>query len=187
MCKVVVFIADGTEEVECLTIVDLLRRAGIETRLVSISGSRNIVSSHAVEIAADGIFGEEDFDGADMLFIPGGMPGTKNMLAHDGLKSLIQRFDEEGRRLAAVCAGPSVLGQAGALKGKRATCFPGFEDKLDCGEYTGEGVTTDSNVTTGRGLGVTVDEGLELIRLLKGAEAAEDIKRRIQHPDTITS
>ena len=156
MCKVTVFIADGTEEVECLTIVDLLRRAGIEVRLVSIMDTEKIVSSHKVTIIADGRFDTEDYSDSDMLFIPGGMPGVTNMLAHDGLIELIRKFNAEGKRLGAVCAGP-----------------------------TGAGVTTDGLITTGRGLGFTIEEGLELIKILKGEEASEDIKRRIQHPETI--
>ena len=185
MCKVTVFIADGTEETECLTIVDLLRRAGIEVRLVSIMETEKIISSHKVTIIADGQFDTEDYSGSDMLFVPGGMPGVTNMLAHDGLIELIRKFDSEGKLLGAVCAGPSVLGKAGVLKDKKATCFPGWEDKLDCGEYTGALVETDGLIITGRGLGACIDEGLEIIRTLKGEEVSEDIKRRIQHPETI--
>lgn len=185
MSKVTVFIADGTEEVECLTIVDLLRRAGIDVRLVSIMESQTVLSSHKVTIVADGQFDTEDYSDSDMLFIPGGMPGVTNMLAHEGLKDLIKRFNAEGKRLGAVCAGPSVLGQAGVLEGKKATCFPGWEDKLNCGEYTGALVQTDGLVITGRGLGACIEEGLEIIRIFKGDEASSDIKRRIQHPDAI--
>jgi 4-methyl-5(b-hydroxyethyl)-thiazole monophosphate biosynthesis len=185
MSKVTVFIADGTEEVECLTIVDLLRRAGIDVRLVSIMESQTVVSSHKVTIVADGQFDTEDYSDSDMLFIPGGMPGVTNMLAHQGLKDLIKKFYAEGKRLGAVCAGPSVLGQAGVLEGKKATCFPGWEDKLNCGEYTGALVETDGPVITGRGLGACIEEGLEIISILKDDETAADIKRRIQHPDTI--
>ncbi len=186
MCKVTVFIADGTEETECLTIVDLLRRAGIEVRLISVMETEKIVSSHKVTIIADGKFDTEDYSDSDMLFIPGGMPGVTNMLAHEGLADLIRKFSEDGKRIGAVCAGPAVLGKAGILTGKKATCFPGWEDKLSCGEYTGELVTTDGLITTGRGLGACIEEGLEIIKMLKGEEAAADIKRRIQHPDTIS-
>lgn len=185
MCKVSVFIADGTEEVECLTIVDLLRRAGVEARLVSVMETEKIVSSHKVTIEADGKFDTEDFSDTDMLFIPGGMPGTKHMLEHDGLKALVKKFADEGKMLGAVCAAPSVLGQVGVLEGKKATCFPGWEDKLNCGEYTGALVERDGLVITGRGLGACIDEGIEIIRMLKGDEAASDIKSRIQHGDTI--
>ncbi|MBR5386591.1 MAG: DJ-1/PfpI family protein [Clostridiales bacterium] len=185
MSKVTVFIADGTEEVECLTIVDLLRRAGIDVRLVSIMESQTVVSSHKVTIVADGQFDTEDYSDSDMLFIPGGMPGVTNMLAHEGLKDLIKRFNAEGKRLGAVCAGPSVLGQTGVLEGKKATCFPGWEDKLNCGEYTGALVQTDGLVITGRGLGACIEEGLEIIRIFKGDEASSAIKQRIQHSDAI--
>ena len=185
MCKVSVFIADGTEEVECLTIVDLLRRAGVEARLVSVMETEKIVSSHKVTIEADGKFDTEDFSDTDMLFIPGGMPGTKHMLEHDGLKALVKKFADEGKMLGAVCAAPTVLGQVGVLEGKKATCFPGWEDKLNCGEYTGALVERDGLVITGRGLGACIDEGIEIIRMLKGDEAASDIKSRIQHGDTI--
>ena len=143
MCKVTVFIADGTEETECLTIVDILRRAGVEVRLVSIMETEKIVSSHKVTIIADGQFDTEDYSDSDMLFIPGGMPGVTNMLAHEGLIELIRKFNEEGKRLGAVCAGPSVLGKAGALEGKKATCFPGNEPKLKGAELIKEGAVID--------------------------------------------
>lgn len=185
MSKVTVFIANGTEESECLIIVDLLRRAGIETRLISITDSKTVVSSHDITIVADGIFDEENFDDSDMIFVPGGMPGVTNMLAHEGLKNLIIKFVNEQKRVGAVCAGPAVLGQAGVLEGKKATCFPGWEDKLNCKEYTGEAFTTDGLITTGRGLGCTIDEGLEIIRLLVSEEVSADIKSRIQHKDCI--
>jgi 4-methyl-5(b-hydroxyethyl)-thiazole monophosphate biosynthesis len=147
--------------------------------------SQTVVSSHKVTIVADGQFDTEDYSDSDMLFIPGGMPGVTNMLAHEGLKDLIKRFDSEGKRLGAVCAGPSVLGQAGVLEGKKATCFPGWEDKLNCGEYTGALVQTDGLVITGRGLGACIEEGLEIIRIFKGDEASFAIKQRIQHSDAI--
>ena len=185
MTKVAVFIADGTEEVECLTTVDLFRRAGIETTLVSIMDSKTILSSHKVLIEADMVFIEDALRDMDLLFVPGGMPGTLKMTEHEGLKDLLRYQVKQGRRVAAVCAGPTVLGAAGLLEGKKATCFPGWEDKLFCGEYTGEGVVTDGLVTTGRGLGFSIDLGIELIALLEGEEKALDIKKRIQHPETV--
>ena len=185
MSKAIVFIADGTEEVECLTTVDLLRRAGVETVLVSIMDSKTVISSHKVEINADSVFVEEELQDADLLFVPGGMPGTLKMSEHEGLERLLRAQAAKGKRVAAVCAGPSVLGKAGLLKGKKATCFPGWEDKLDCGEYTGEGVVTDGLITTGRGLGFSIELGRELIRLLEGEETALDMKKRIQHPESV--
>lgn len=185
MSKATVFITDGTEEVECLTTVDLLRRAGVETQLVAVSDKREILSSHKVLITADLAFDEASYDDSDLLFIPGGMPGTVNMTAHEGLRSLLKRFADEDKYIAAVCAGPSVLGSAGLLKDKRATCFPGWEDKLFAKETTGEGVVTDGKILTGRGLGFSIDLALEIIKVLEGEEKASDIKGRIQHPDTV--
>ena len=182
MSKVTVFIADGTEEVECLTTVDILRRAGIETQLVSITDSVTTISSHNVTVVADNTFEKANYDDSDMLFIPGGMPGTTHMSEHEGLAELIKKFALEGKKLAAVCAGPSVLGRLGLLEGKKATCFPGWEDKLLGATCTGEGVVTDGNISTGRGLGFSIDLALELVRILEGEELANDIKGRIQHP-----
>ncbi len=108
-----------------------------------------------------------------------------NLLAHDGVKQAIVNKYESGRRVAAVCAGPCVLGAAGVLEGKSATCFPGFEDKLTGAKIANTGVVTDGLVTTGRGLGFSIDLGIELINLLEGRELANDIKKRIQHPETI--
>ena len=185
MSKVTAFFAQGTEEVECLSVVDILRRCGVEVQLVSMSGDRQVTGSHNITVVADTIFEEADFDDSDMLFLPGGMPGVKNLTAHEGLAALLKKFDAEGKRIAAVCAAPSVLGLLGLLDGKRATCFPGWEDKLLGAEYTGAGVTTDGNISTGRGLGTSIDLGIEMVRLLEGEEKAADIKKRIQHPDTI--
>ncbi len=185
MTKVSVFIAEGTEEAECLITVDLLRRAGFTVDLVSITDSREVTSSHNVKVIADYTFAEADFSDSDMLFVPGGVPGVPNLTAHEGLAELLKKSAAEGKKLAAVCAGPSVLGVLGLLDGKKATCFPGWEDKLLGATYTGEGVVTDGNITTGRGLGFSVDLGLELIRVLGGEELSNDIKGRIQHPETI--
>ena len=185
MCKAIVFITDGTEEVECLTTVDIFRRAGIDTTLVAVKDERKTVSSHKVTVEADLTLDEADLSDADILFVPGGMPGVTNLLSCDKLIEQIGKSYEEGKYISAVCAGPSVLGKAGILKGKRATCFPGWEDKLFCGEYTGEGVTVDGRIITGRGLGFSIELALELVRILKGEEAYLDLRGRIQHPDTI--
>ena len=185
MSKVTAFFAEGTEEVECLAVVDVLLRAGIEVQLVSISGKREVTGSHKITVVADKTYEEAEFDDSDMLFLPGGMPGVVNLTAHKALAELLLRFDREGKRLAAVCAAPSVLGGLGILNGKKATCFPGWEDKLQGAICTGAGVVTDGNVSTGRGLGFSIDLGLEMIRLLEGDAKAADIKSRIQHPDSI--
>lgn len=175
------FLADGTEEVECLAVVDLLRRAGIETKMVSVAESREIVGSHGIRIVCDEQIDRADLSGADVLFLPGGMPGTLHLGACKKLTDALTAQFDAGRRVAAICAAPSVLGGLGILKGKRATCFPGFEDKLEGAEHTSQGVVTDGTVTTARGLGYALDLGLELIRLLISAEKAAEIKAKIQY------
>ena len=140
MSKVFAFLADGLEEVECLAVVDVLRRAGAEVTLVSVTGSREITGSHHIHFQADALFDETAAEDADVLFLPGGMPGTNTLKAHEGLKNAICKANKQGRRIAAICAAPSILGEMGLLKGRTATCYPGFEDKLEGVSYTRQGV-----------------------------------------------
>ncbi len=181
MAKVYAFLAEGLEEVECLAVTDVLRRAGVETTLVSIGDRREVVSSHGIRITADALFEEINPDQADILFLPGGMPGTKNLQAHKGLMEALKKASRQGRRIAAICAAPSILGGLGLLKGRTATCYPGFEDSLLGASYTSQGVITDGNITTSRGLGYALDLGLELIRLLQGPQQAERIREAVQY------
>jgi 4-methyl-5(b-hydroxyethyl)-thiazole monophosphate biosynthesis len=182
MGKVYAFMADGMEEVECLAVVDMLRRAGVPTETVSIMGRKNVVSSHQVSIEADILWEEAEEAEADILFLPGGMPGTTNLGSHKGLCELLKKHNKEGKHLAAICAAPSVLGDLGLLEGKKATCYPGFESHLTGATYTSQGVVTDGTVTTARGVGFAIDLGLELVRILKGEEKAQTLKESIQHP-----
>ena len=177
MSKISVFMADGSEEVECLAVVDVARRAGIEVQTVSVTGRPEITSSHGVRIAADVLFEDAEFESSDILYLPGGMPGTENLYAHQGLCELVRRVAAEGKRVAALCAAPSVLGGLGLLAGRI-----GWEDKLLGAEYTRQGVVTDGSITTGRGVGFAIDIGLELVRLLKGDDFAADLRRRVQYP-----
>ena len=181
MSKVFAFLADGLEEVECLAVVDVLRRAGVETTLISVTGKREITGSHGICFLADALFEEVNTDDADVLFLPGGMPGTNHLKAHQGLADAIRCANKQGRRLAAICAAPSILGEMDLLKGRTATCYPGFEDMLHGVSYTVQGVVTDGNITTARGLGYALDLGIELIRLLLGAQQAGNVKASIQY------
>lgn len=182
MKKVYAMIADGTEEVECLGVVDILRRAGLKVSLVSVSNGCDIVSSHNVRITADLCIKDVDFSDADLLFVPGGMPGTKNMSACGKLIAAIKSTQGNGKRVAAICAAPAlVLGAHGFLDGKSAVCFPGFEQYMTGAKLVPGGrVVTDGNITTARGLGCTVELGLELVRLLSGEDKAEELKTKIQ-------
>ena len=181
MAKVYAFLAEGLEEVECLAVVDVLRRSGVEVTLVSVGETKEIVGSHGIRLTADALFEETNPDQADILFLPGGMPGTKYLQAHQGLAEAIRKAAKQGRRIAAICAAPSILGTMGLLKGRTATCYPGFEDMLEGASYTSQGVITDGNITTSRGLGYALALGLELIRLLQGPQQAERIREAVQY------
>lgn len=182
MAKVYAMIADGSEEVELLAVVDILRRSGVETVLVSISDRKDTISSHQVKIEADAVIAETDFSDGDVIFLPGGLPGAENLSNCPALIQAIRQNLTEGRRVAAICAAPGVvLGRHGFLEGKTATCFPGFEKEFQGAEYTMQGVVTDGLITTARGLGFAIDLGLELVKLLVGEEQAEDTKKKIQY------
>ena len=182
MAKVYAFLADGLEEVECLAACDVLKRAGAEVEMVSVNDGREVVSSHRVRIICDSSMGEkEGFEDGDVLFLPGGMPGTVNLMNCTELKKALKSQYEKGKRIAAICAAPSVLGMMGFLEGRKATCYPGFEDKLKGAVYTKTGVVTDGNITTARGLGYALDLGLELVRLLYSEERAAEVKASIQY------
>ena len=180
MAKVYAFVADGMEEVECLAVCDLLLRAEVDVKLVSIMGRKEIVGSHGFKITADTTF-EEITDDADVLFLPGGMPGTLNLTNHEGLAEMLKAHAAAGKRLAAICAAPSVLGVLGLAKGHKVTCFPGWEGKMDGAEVTGAAVETDRLISTGRGMGCSIDLGLELVRLLAGETTAAELKEKIQY------
>lgn len=182
MSKVSVFMAEGMEEVECLAVVDMLKRGGVETETVSVMDSVMVTGSHGITVKADRLFADQGFADSDLLFLPGGVPGTPNLAAHEGLCALLKEFAAGGKRLAAICAAPSVLGGLGLLQGKKATCYPGWENKLAGARCEKDGVVTDGLITTGRGVGFAIDMGLELVRLLEGEERFLEVKQSIQHP-----
>lgn len=152
MAKVYVFLANGFEDVEALIPVDVLRRGGVEVVTVSVVDDSQVVeSAHRVQMVADTMFADCDFSDADLLMLPGGMPGASNLNEHEGVRQALLRQAAAGRRVAAICAAPLVLGGLGLLRGKRATCYPGFEQTLEGATYTGELCTVDGLVTTGEG------------------------------------
>ena len=181
MAKVYIFLANGFEEIEGLTVVDLLRRANIDITMISITGELSIIGSHQIVIKADALFENVDFADADMLVLPGGMPGTKQLSGHEGLDRLLKNFSSKGKKISAICAAPSVLGSKGLLKGKKATCYPGFEDTLLGAHIKNDAVVTDGNFTTSKGLGTAIDFSLALIKNLKSEAEAANIAKSIQY------
>ncbi len=181
MAEVYAFLADGLEEVECLAVVDVLIRGGVSVKLISISDRREVTGSHGFRITADAVLDEVDLDGADAYFLPGGMPGTTQLRNCEKLCGALVKAAGEGKRLAAICAAPSVFGELGLLNGKKATCYPGFEEHLKGAVYTSQGVVTDGAVTTARGLGYALDLGIELLSLLTSRENGQAVKDAIQY------
>ena len=179
MGKVFLFLADGFETVEALAVVDILRRAKIDVETVSITAELKVRSSQNVNVIADKTIDEIDFEQGEMLFIPGGLPGTTNLAACKKLEDQIIKYNRKGRKLAAICAGPSVLGNLGLLEGKNATCYPGWERTLK-GANTDGRVVTDGNITTAIGMGAAIEMGLEIVGILKNDELKEQIREAIQ-------
>ncbi len=177
--KVSVFLADGLEEIEGLTVVDILRRANVEVSMVSVTGRRQVQGAHGIGIMADETFEEADFSETGMLVLPGGLPGTTHLQEHEGLRELLLAFDREEKQIAAICAAPSVLGGLGLLRGKKACCYPSFEEKMDASEVLYDPVVTDGHITTGRGMGAAIPFALRLTELLCGKETAEKIGKSI--------
>lgn len=179
--KAYVFLANGFEEVEAITPIDLLRRAGIQVITVSISNDKKVVGAHNIPIEADTIFTAQDYDDADLLLLPGGMPGTNNLNAHDGLKKLICKHYSESKLIAAICAAPIVLGQLSLLEGEDAVCYPGFENQLKGANLLYEKVIKSHHIITSRGVGCAIEFALKIIETLCGKKTAEEIALSIIH------
>ena len=176
MAKVYVFLADGFEDVEALIPIDVLRRGGVDVVTVSIMDFPLVASAHGVNIEADIMFEQGDFSDADLLMLPGGMPGAANLDMTEGVREALLRQAAAGKKIAAICAAPFILGKLGLLKGRRATCYPGFEKHLDGASYTAELVTVDDNIITGRGPGAAMSFGYTLLRQLGFADAADALQ-----------
>lgn len=179
MKQVSVFLTDGFEEIEGLTVVDILRRAGVQVNTVSITGDKTIHGSHQIDVQADFLFDEMDFSQTDMLVLPGGMPGTRNLINHRGLQELLYAYHDKGSYIAAICAAPSMFGRLGFLKGRKACCYPTFEEALEGAEVVQDSVSVDGHIITSRGMGTAIPFALKLTALLCGEEKAEEIGRSI--------
>ena len=176
---VYVHLAEGFEEIEALTTVDLLRRAEIETEMVSVTGRLPVTGSHGIEVIADILFEDAVYSACELIVLPGGMPGSSNLDKHEGLREKIYSFHNQGKGLAAICAAPLILGRAGVLAGKKATCYPGYEKELEGAEVTDDSVVKDQGVITSRGVGTAIPFALSIIESLKGKETADKIAAAI--------
>ena len=179
MKNIAVHLAEGFEEIEAISIIDVLRRAGFEVIIVSISNELVVTGSHHIKVTADQLFEDMDYAMVDMIVLPGGMPGAENLKAHSGLREQILNFNDSNKPLGAICAAPMVLGNLGLLKNKNATCYPGFEDELHGAIITGNKVEAVDNIITGKGAGVAIDFALKIVEMLKGKEEAEKLAKKM--------
>lgn len=186
MTKVYEFLADGFEEVEAMLPIDILRRAGVEALTVSVKDTKEVISAHNVTIKADMLFSDSDFSDATMLLLPGGLPGATNLRDHKGLCSLLLRHAGKGGRIGAICAAPLVLGSIGLLKGRRATCYPGFEKYMDGAEYTAELFTIDGNIITGEGPAATFPYAYAIAEMLTKHDTVESLKEGMMYNHLLT-
>ncbi len=179
MKKVCVLLAEGFEEIEALTVVDLLRRARIYVDTAAVADEYMVRGSHGIAVQTEDLFSEVDFEDFDMLVLPGGLPGTTNLGDHSGVRKVIRDFAEKDKYIAAICAAPTLLGSLGLLKGKRVTCYPSMEKQISGAVLTGAPVMSDENIITGQGVGAAIEFALNLIAVLMGDEKAQEIAEAI--------
>lgn len=175
MKKVFIFLADGFEEIEAIAPIDVLRRAELDVVTVSISDSKTVEGAHGIKMQADQLFTQTEFGDNDYYILPGGLDGMLNLSAHKGVNELLKKQHAEGKKLAAICASPSVLGKLGILEGKEAICYPGFEENLTGATISKLSVVEDGNVITGKGPGVAIEFALKIVETLKGKEVADEV------------
>lgn len=182
MKQAVMLFATGFEEVEALMTVDILRRGGVEVKLASITDDMTVCGSHGIQVGMDTTLAQTELNEVDAILLPGGMPGTLNLGKDETVCRALKQMNEAEKIVGAICAAPSVLGACGILEGRRATCYPGFEDKLTGAEFTDEMAVVDGNVVTSRGLGTSMEFGFTLLSLLESQEKSEEIRRSIVFP-----
>lgn len=177
--KIFVFLAEGFEEIEAIAPIDIFKRANIVVETISISDKLEVCGAHGITVLADKLFSEADFNNNDLLFLPGGMPGTKNLDAHEGLKKLINVQVGTNKPVAAICAAPSILGKMGLLNGKEAICYPGFESQLLGATISKNRMVKSGNIFTAKGAGVSIPFAISIVAELISKEVADKIAETI--------
>lgn len=172
------FLADGMEEIEALCPLDLMRRAGLKVTTVGIDGIE-IVGAHGITVKAD--ISDTDYKDTDpeLIFLPGGMPGTLNLAASETVTNAIKTAIKNNAYIAAICAAPSILGDMGILDGKEAICYPGFEDRLTGAKISEKRVVLDGKILTAAGMGVALEMGLKIIEIFCGLDVANNMKHTV--------
>ena len=179
MIKVGILMASGCEEIEALTVVDLLRRAQISIDMIGIDSAPTVTGSHGIIVETDVPMRDAVWSKYDALILPGGMPGTLNLKNDAIVTTQVKAFADAGKLVAAICAAPTVLGHCGILRGRRATCYPGCEDGLVGANLSKENVVRDDNIITSRGMGTAIDFSLAIVDYLIDQKTAEDLAKSI--------
>lgn len=179
MSKLAIFFAEGYEEIEALTVVDICRRCKLEIDMVSVTGEKNVTGSHGIEVGMDKMLSQVEFGAYDMLILPGGMPGTRNLEACEELMAQVDAFYENGKYIGAICAAPSIFGHRGILKGRNACCYPGFESHLEGATATTNPVEISDHVITSRGMGTAIEFALAIVGVFCGQEKADEMAASI--------
>ncbi len=174
-----IFLANGFEEVEALTTVDLLRRGGIKVTTISITEEKMVLGAHSINVEADTVLEQIKGQVFDGLVLPGGMPGTLHLQHNETVCSMVREYCEEGKLIAAICAAPTVFGYLGLLEGKKATCYPTMEDGLVGAEWMKEPVVVDGNIITSRGVGTAIEFSAAIIQYLLKDDTARKVKEQI--------
>lgn len=173
--KFYVFLGNGFETVEALGAIDILRRGKIDVCTVSVHEDRTVISSHNIPVVADTVFCDNDYSDGVGLLLPGGLKGVENLEAHEGLMNLVDTYVKEGKLITSICAGPSILGHKGLLNGKKATCYPGFEPELTGAICNQANVEVDGKYITGKGMGVTIEFALAILKELTDDATVEHV------------
>lgn len=179
MSKVCVFFGAGYEEIEALMVVDILRRQGIDTQMVSVMNEKMVTGSHQIPVVMDALIEDVDFEHVDMIVLPGGMAGTNNLEACEPLMEQVDSFLASGKAVAAICAAPTILGHRGHLNGKKAICYPGLEQQLSGAEVIYEAAVRDGNIITGRGMGCAISFALMIVEYFTDKKAADEMAEKI--------
>lgn len=177
--KVSVHLTDGFEEIEALAVVDILRRADIETIMVSMTSDMEVKGSHGIKVICNRLFNSFDFSEVNLMVLPGGMPGAAVLNQHEGLDELIREFVAADKPIAAICAAPMVLGTRGLLKNKNVVCFPGFEQYLPGSTISKQSLVWDGNFLTAKGAGVAIDFALAIVEHFKGKDFADELAAKM--------
>ena len=179
MKRTAILFAEGYEEVEALTVVDLLRRAKIGCDIVAVKDADTITGSHGIRVGADKPLSQLVMEEYDGLILPGGLRGVNNLAADERVIDMLRRFHEAGKLTAAICAGPTVLAKAGLLEGRKACCYPGMEDQLTGAVASTESVVEDGSIITSRGLGTAIPFALALVAYFSGEKQAQALAKSI--------